>query len=391
MLAESAYRSYSFSYGDALRVRYETELGAVQIALLESGGKVRKTFPQKSPHPPYRRGDTFTLGPELDNSGLFQGLPAFGPWIVEVEECSVSDQPLGSSDGRNLDRIWIADVSGRLRGTGTPGAQEGSPADVDHPVSYSYSEKAKDGRTLRFGARSLWLPEPVSPYDVGDSFSPVPGGASIEVTDVSISDQVIGKKPDGSLVRLWKITVTGDEESSIGTATVNYTFSRELAEEGYILVHGTMTKTSATITPPAMPALGDTFAVPYIGNVTCVKIDGSQSVPPSGPPSWSMSAEGALATVPDNLTRDGEESFDYSPNGVVTRDVAGNMVVMLRSSSPRKTRSVVIYNDSASLLTAQGNLYQGMIATGERIAREDIKVNGVKIAEFYRHEISAEY
>jgi hypothetical protein len=32
-----------------------------------------------------------------------------------------------------------------------------------------------------------------------------------------------------------------------------------------------------------------------------------------------------------------------------------------------------------------------MIATSERIAREDIRVDGVKIAEFYKHDISAEY
>jgi hypothetical protein len=298
-MADSTYRSYSFSYGDALRVRYETELGAVEIALLESGGKVRKTSPQKSPRPSYKRGDTFTLGPELDGGRLFPGLPEFGPWIVEVEDCAVSDQPVGSSDGRNLDRLWIVDVSGRIRAEGASGALEGSPADVEYPVSYNSTQKLGDGQITRSGSRTFWLPTPASPYDIGDFFSPVPGSGTVQVTDVSVSDQVIGKKPDGSLVRMWKITVSGDEASSDGTVTVNYSFSRERAEQGYILVRGTMTKSSVSDLPPEMPAIDDTFAVPYTGGVTCVKVSGARSDPPGGLPSWSLSAEGASASVPN--------------------------------------------------------------------------------------------
>jgi hypothetical protein len=391
-MADSTYRSYSFSYGEALRIQYETELGVVTVALQESGGKFQKTFPQTTPDPPYLKGDTFTIGPELDNSNLFPGQTVFGPWTAEVEECTVSDQPLGSRDGRNLDRIWIVNVSGRIhKQGGTPNPLEGSPADVNHPVSYNYSEKLKDGKTTRSGSRSFWLPTPASPYDLGDSFSPIPGGTAIQVTDVSISEQVIGKQPGGSLKRLWKITVTGDEESSSGSTTVNYSFSRENAEQGYELVRGSMTKTSTSTSAPTMPAIGDTFAVPYIGNVKCTKVNGTQEAPPGDTPSWSITVEGATVIIPEDFAPEGDESVEYTPNGVVTRDVAGNMVVMLRSSTPKTAKSITVYNDSATRLTTLGQLYQGMIATSERIVKENIMVDGVKIAEFYQHEISTEY
>ena len=387
------HRSYNFTYGNTLRVKYETELGAIEIALEESGGRVTKTFPQKSPVPPYRRGDTFVLGPELDAHKAFPGAPDFGSCVIEVEECSVSDNPIGSTNGTNLDRVWRVSVTGRIvPDNAGHNPLFGSPSDIAHPVGYSYDEKFQDGRTVRSGSLTLWSPTPESDYSIGDNFAPIPG-KSIEVTGLSISDQVIGKAFDGSLRRLWRITVTGDESiPGGGVDTVNYSFSKAKDDRGIVIISGSMTKTSTSEHPPVMPNIEDKFIVPYIGEVTCTKVNGTQSAPPGEQPSWSITVDGSAAEIEDAIDMpEEEESVDYTPNGVITRDVAGNMVVLLRSNTPRKTTRMTRYTASGTPLAVQGGIYNGMICVGESIAAESIKVDGVKISDFFRHDLSLEY
>lgn len=386
------YRSYNFTYGNTLKVEYETELGTVQIALEESGGKVQKTFPQKSPHPPYRRGDTFEIGPELDNHKLYPSAPAFGTWLVEVEECSVSDKPIGNRDGRNVDRIWLVSVSGKIRPQEeTVNPLDGTVSDVAHTVGHSYTSKTKDGKTTRSGSLSLWATTPTSPYEIGDDFSPVPGGPSIAVTEISITDQVIGKALDGKLRRLWKISITGDEDSATGSTTVNYTFSRSKEERGYILIRGSMTKTSTSAAAPTMPAIGDSFTVPYVGTVICTKVSGTQEAPPEDPPTWSVTVEGAAIILGAEILPENDVTTEYSPNGIVTRDVAGNMVVLLRSNSPQKRKRITAYTLTETPLATQGGIFDDMIVTAESVVKENIVVDGVKVGTIYVHEIEVEY
>jgi hypothetical protein len=152
-----------------------------------------------------------------------------------------------------------------------------------------------------------------------------------------------------------------------------------------------MTKTSDSDDPPEMPDIEDTFAVPYIGNVKCTKVNGSQSVPPGDPPSWSVTVEGATVVLDGDISQGNEETTEYTTNGTITRDVAGNIVALLRSSSPQISKGFTIYNQSTARIATPGQLYQGMICTSESISAEDISVDGVKVAAFVRHEIQVEY
>lgn len=258
--------------------------------------------------------------------------------------------------------------------------------------SYSMEKtKGADGVTTS-GSFSFWEDAPVSPLDIGDEFQPVPGGPKLRVGKVSISDSVIGER-FGRPFRQWQITVEGDSSVASGdeNARVKYTFSIDKQESGVISRSGTMEVTNDGASPAITIAIGGTFTVPGIGEVVCTKTSGGDSITTGGVRRWTVTYEGAKTDAGGPTTMpETTETVTFELNGVTARSVAGELIALRRSTTPITKKSTTICNDSSARLTTPGNAYSGGIAMSERVAKETVKVNGVQVGAYYRHEIEVE-
>ena len=111
------------------------------------------------------------------------------------------------------------------------------------------------------GSLTLWRDTPNSPYNIGDTFSPVEG-VTLNVKKVSISDNVIGEK-NGKPFRQWQVTIEGSSEEVSGGSDTNikYTFNLSSEENS-----GTMEVTNKGDTPTLSLSIGQTFNVPGVGS-----------------------------------------------------------------------------------------------------------------------------
>lgn len=75
--------------------------------------------------------------------------------------------------------------------------------------SYSLEKSSNNGEVVTSGTLTTWENSPVSLFDVGDTFSPIPDGPVLTVRKVNITDKVIGINA-GEFVRQWQISVEGD-------------------------------------------------------------------------------------------------------------------------------------------------------------------------------------
>ena len=132
------------------------------------------------------------------------------------------------------------------------------------------------------GKMTVWNDTPVSPLNVGDTFSPI-DGVNIQVNHVSISDEVIGTL-FGRPVRQWKIEIEGD--TSISTSIV-YDFNNQ---NGFI--SGSMTVKNTGTAPVFTLDIGDTFTIPNVGTLTCYEISGSNDEDGT----WTSTYEGISST-----------------------------------------------------------------------------------------------
>ena len=60
------------------------------------------------------------------------------------------------------------------------------------------------------------------------------------------------------------------------------------------------------------------------------------------------------------------------------------------SKTPVTKKSLTICNGSDAILATPGDVYGGGIAMSERVTKETVKVNGVQVGVYYRHEIEVE-
>ena len=258
--------------------------------------------------------------------------------------------------------------------------------------------KGADGITTS-GSFSFWENSPVSPLNIGDEFQSVPGGPILKVGKVSISDSVVGER-FGRPFRQWQITVEGDssvQSEDTGDSNVKYTFLIEKGDDGITKRTGTMEVTNTGASPSISIQVGGSFTVPGVGAVTCTKVSGGDSYTESGSHKWTVTYEGAkveasgggddTSTLPES-----EEEISYEINGTTARSVAGEFIVLRRSTSPITKKSLTVYNNSATRLTTPGDAYAdtGCIAVSETVAKEEQKVNGVSIGHYYRHELTLE-
>ena len=259
--------------------------------------------------------------------------------------------------------------------------------------------KGADGITTS-GSFSFWEDSPVSPLNIGDEFQPVPGGPTLKVGKISISDSVVGER-FGRPFRQWQITVEGDSnvqsEDDTGDSNVKYTFLIEKGDDGITKRTGTMEVTNTGASPSITVQVGENFTVPGVGYVTCTKVSGGDTYTDSGAHRWTVTYEGARVEAggggEDNPTLpESKEEISYEINGTTTRSVSGEFIVLRRSTTPITKKSLTVYNNSSTRLTTPGETYasSGCIAVSETVAKEEQKVNGVTIGSYYRHELTLE-
>ena len=86
----------------------------------------------------------------------------------------------------------------------------------------SYSlDKSSEGYS---GSITLWEDEPVSPFNIGDTFYPVDNGPALVVEKISIKDNVIGEVA-GKPFRQWEITIEGSEADAslpVSESSISY-------------------------------------------------------------------------------------------------------------------------------------------------------------------------
>ena len=140
------------------------------------------------------------------------------------------------------------------------------------------------------GSIVLWEDSPLSPLNIGDTFQPVQNGPVLNVTKVSISDNVIGER-SGKPVRQWQITIEGSSEEQAdpqADTNIKYSFNIDAEENS-----GSMEVINNGNAPVLSLNIGDTFSIPGIGNVTCTQVRGSDSFSDKGVHSWTVIYEGS--------------------------------------------------------------------------------------------------
>ncbi len=250
----------------------------------------------------------------------------------------------------------------------------------------SYSlEKSADSIS---GSLTLWEDSPSSPYDIGGTFQPVPGGPRLKVSKVNISDNVIGER-NGKPYRQWQIVVEGNTEESSVETNIKYSFSISSEEKS-----GTMEVVQKGNSPSISLNIGETFNVPGIGNVKCTAIKGNDSYNENGIHVWTTSYEGVMYSGGNDDENpslpDTEITISYELNGITTRTVAGEFLALMRSSTPITKKTITVYNNSVSAISSPGGTYEGGIVLSENIEKETIKVNGVTTNSYYKHSIEVE-
>lgn len=184
-------------------------------------------------------------------------------------------------------------------------------------------EKSSDGIS---GSLTIWEDSPVSPFDVGDTFSPVNGGPLLTVDKVSIKDNVVGELY-GKPVRQWEVTIEGSNSVLDSSTHVKYNFNISADERS-----GTMEVVNTGDTPSISLDIGDVFSVPGIGSVYCYNVKGSDDYHDSGVHTWTVIYEGSdnqetLNPLPEtkyNLAIEKDNDGDIHKSGSMSVISTGN-------------------------------------------------------------------
>lgn len=183
-------------------------------------------------------------------------------------------------------------------------------------------EKTNEGIS---GSLTFWGNSPVSPFEVGDTFSPIPDGTPLTVEKVSIKDNVLGGY-NGKVLRQWEITVEGSNNSSSdGQTYVKYNFT--ILDN---IKSGTMEVTNTGASPVFSLNVGDTFSVPGIGNVTCTEITGNDEYSNDGTRRWTV----IYAWTDGNGESDTRYNFSIEKNGSGNTITTGSKTVTNTGNAP---------------------------------------------------------
>lgn len=341
------------------------------------------TFWEDAPVSPLNIGDDFQPVPN-------------GP-VLKVGKVSISDSVIGEKFGKPY-RQWQITVESETNAQVTT---DDDTNDDDTNVKYTFLiEKDNDGVVKNSGSMQVSNTgdTPTVSIDIDEKFT-VPGIGEIPCTKVSGGDEYTN-----SGEHKWSIVYEGEKttgaaseetEKETETLSVKYTFLIEQNNDGIIKTTGTMQVTNTGDTPSITINVGDEFSVPGIGSVTCTKVNGSDDINSDNAHEWTILYEGARVQAAEGGEIElelpqNEEVVSYELNGVTTRSVSGEFIVLVRSGTPVTKKSITLYTSSAEQITTIGSAYLGGIAISEQITKETQKTDGIEIGTYYRHDIEVE-
>ncbi|MBR0075106.1 MAG: hypothetical protein IJP96_05090 [Synergistaceae bacterium] len=194
---------------------------------------------------------------------------------------------------------------------------------ADTTLYNSYSvEKTADEIS---GSMTIWQDLPSSPYDIGDTFRPVPNGPLLNVNRVNISDNVIGEL-NGKPLRQWQVVIEGStEEQATGDTNIKYNFNMSSDEKS-----GSMEVANKGNAPIFSLNIGDNFEVPGVGFVKCTAIHGSDNYNENGIHIWTTNYEGVAGLENDDDTTETKYSLSIAKD-----EKSGSMEVTNKGNSPQ--------------------------------------------------------
>ena len=191
----------------------------------------------------------------------------------------------------------------------------------------------KSGDTIS-GSLTIWEDNPVSPFDVGDTFTPVQGCPLLTVEKVNIKDNVIGEL-NGKPLRQWEITIEGSNgvSASSGSQThVKYNFTISEDEKT-----GTMEVVNKGSSPSITLSVGSRFSVPGVGQVKCTSVKGSDSYDDNDVHMWTVIYEGSTKSSeedPDNPEKIDKYSVSVEKTSDGVTIYSGSKEVTYTGASP---------------------------------------------------------
>jgi hypothetical protein len=256
--------------------------------------------------------------------------------------------------------------------------------------AHNYSQNQTDDGIETTGSLTWWNDSPETSFQIGDNFQPIPGGPTLKVKNISIQSEDTGTTLYGKPITLWHISVEGNADVSSDDTTLQYSFTIAKDDKGIRQVSGTMVATNTGAVPVLQLDLGNTFLVPGIGDVTCTNISGGSEKKSDGSLKWTITYSGSIIVT--SITPPPAEPYatNYDVNGETGRTVAGEFVMLRRSTSPIKTATVTLYNNLDTPLTTPGNTYSWGLVKSEAVSPEIIKQDGITIGTYWRHDISIE-
>jgi hypothetical protein len=254
---------------------------------------------------------------------------------------------------------------------------------------YSYNQTKTDDGVEKTGSVSWWNDVPETTVQIGDDFQPVPGGPTLKVSSIDIQSEDTGKSLFGNPIRLWHISIAGDT-SLTETAKIHYTFSINKDDKGIRQVSGTMAASNDGDAPVFTIGLGGKFTVPGVGELTCTSMSGGDELKKDGGTRWNVTYSGALVAVSTTPPDPDPLSTSNAFNGETARTIAGELVMLRRSTTPIKTGTITIYTNNDALVSTPGNTYSWGLVHDETVSHELIKQDGVIIGSYYRHDIRVE-
>ena len=328
--------------------------------------------------------NTITTGAKtVTNSGEAPSDLTFGesvnlPGIGDLPLVKVSASDDYDDDGSH---IWTVTHEG-----------SNAPTQTTHDTKFNFTiERNYNNKVVKNGSKTVFdkSNNPSLAVEVGDTLN-VPGIGDVTCVKVSGSDDY---NDDGS--RQWTIVYEGNDAPPDTKPEILYRIDIEKNSEGLTVYRGTKEFTYAGATPSVSEKVGDTLTFPIIGEVTCSRISSSNSAPNT----WSIVIEGIRygessgtgdegetdTSLPEN-----EEYSTYDINGNTVRTVAGELLILRRSSSPILKKNIIIYDNNPSNISTLGSSYNDGIAISENITKETIKENGVVVKSYYKHTIEVE-
>lgn len=328
-------------------------------------------------------GDT----PSLDISvGSTFNVPGLG--LVTCSKVSGNDDYTEAGVHR-----WTMTYEGYVN---SQSGDEDDPDDeIDTNAKYNFSmEQDTSGSVIHSGSVELTTSGnlPNFAHEVGDRIN-FPGIGEVTCVKVSGSDNYsdTGK-------RKWTVTYEGtdktQEETEHQVDEIKYTLNIEKNSDGVTIYSGTKETTYLGSTPSISVNIGEKFSLPLIGEVTCTRINTSNS----DAETWTITLEGSRSGSSGEEGDDEEDAslpeteitLNYELNGTTVRTIAGEFIALRRSETPIAKKNITVYTQDDNAVALPGNSYEGGIVTSVNIVKEVIKNDGVETGSYYKQTLEVE-